>query len=156
MSTAKTSAAVMNISMKTACALDVPTEGTVLGGDIRGGRSGEERWETSLYLEWNRKKGLKQRRRHDGTQELGDHIQEEPDWVNCADKEHRKGYIGVEEATRDAVKEPHRDEEGESHRDGRVQDGRDGCAARDTVHIGRGHERGLDATKAEEKEQDLD
>ena len=107
-------------------------------------------------MEWNRKEGLKQRGRHDGTQELRDYIQEEPDWVNGADEEHRKGHIGVEEATRDAVKKPHRDEECESHRYGRVQDGRDRCAARDTVRISRRHERGLDATKAEKQEQDLD
>jgi hypothetical protein len=122
MITANTSAAVMNISMNTACTLDVPTEGTVLEGFIRIGRGEVRNRRHSLDLEWTRKKGLKQRRRHDGTQELRDHIHEEPDWVDRANEEHREGYIGIEEATRDTVEEPHGNEEGESHRRGRVED----------------------------------
>jgi len=105
-------------------------------------------------LEWTRKKGLKQRRRHDGTKELRNHIHEEPDWVDGANEKHREGNIGIEEATRDAVEEPYGNEEGETHRHGRVEDRHDRCAAH-AIRIGSGRERGLDATEAEKEEQDL-
>ena len=134
----------MNISMNTACALDVPTEGMVLEEQHQD-REGEV-WNIgghSLDLERTRKEGLKQRRRHDGTQELRNHIHKEPDWVDGANEEHREGNIGIEEATRDTVEEPYGNEKGESHRYGRVKDRHDRCAARD---IGRERERGLDAT----------
>ena len=140
--------------MNTACALDVPAEGIVLEGQYQD-REGEV-WNIrghSLDLERTRKEGLKQRRRHDGTQELRNHIHKESDWVDGANEEHREGNIGIEEATRDTVKEPHGNEKGESHRHRRVEDRHDRCAARG---IGRERERGLDATKAEDEEQDLD
>lgn len=76
---------------------------------------GEEDRRDLLDLEWNGKKGLKQCRRYDGPQELGDHIHQESDWVDGANEEHREGHIRVEEATRNAVEEPHGDEQGESH-----------------------------------------
>ena len=77
-----------------------------------------ERRRHSLDLEWNRKKSLKQRGCHDCTEELRNHIHEEPDWVYGANEEHGEGYIGVEQATRNAVEEPYGDKEGESHRYG--------------------------------------
>lgn len=109
----------------------------------------------SLDLEWTRKKGLKQRGRHDGTKELRNHIHEEPDWVDGTNEEHREGNIGIEEATCDAIEKPYGDKEGKSHRHGRVEDRHDRCTARDTIRIGGGRERGLDAAEAEKEEQDL-